>query len=339
MKIMKLTSPGLLIGLLVQGILANPEQKNALRYHNDTSVNFINRWGFQEFCDHVYDMVTDKYFYPSDKNGVRFDPKIVRPGDVIFVRTIDTFMREVHPHIEVPYIIVTHGEQRETSHGYQMVYLEEEKIIAWFTIHPLREFHHKYYPIPLGIKPLPKNPKNRYYQRKEYNKYLKRLREQPKDTLVYLNFDDRTQHEERKLVRKLFAPTPYCLVTDERIPFDNYLEEMAQCKFVLSPRGAGPDCYRTWEALLVGSIPIVKRCMHENPYVMNREGCLLSNLDILYENLPVLIVDEWEDITEEFLHEKYQEFTSRSYDIAPLYLEYWHKKITEVRNEFLKKYT
>ena len=32
----------------------------------------------------------------------------------------------------------------------------------------------------------------------------------------------------------------------------------SQYAFVLSPRGGGYDCHRTWEALLLGSIPIVK---------------------------------------------------------------------------------
>ena len=97
---------------------------------------------------------------------------------------------------------------------------------------------------------------------------------------------------------------------------------MAQSKFVLSPAGYGPDCYRTWEALLVGSIPIVKK----------------SQLDPLFEGLPVLIVDSWSDITEEFLHKKYEEITARQYDIKRLYTEYWFAKIKAVKEEFLAQY-
>ena len=44
--------------------------------------------------------------------------------------------------------------------------------------------------------------------------------------------------------------------------------------FVLSPHGGGYDCHRTWEALLLGCIVIVKT----------------SKIDSMYDDLPVLIV-------------------------------------------------
>ncbi len=55
--------------------------------------------------------------------------------------------------------------------------------------------------------------------------------------------------------------------------------------FEVSPRGNGLDCFRTWEALLLGTIPIVRA----------------STLDPLYEDeaLPVVIVREWTEVTAE----------------------------------------
>ena len=55
--------------------------------------------------------------------------------------------------------------------------------------------------------------------------------------------------------------------------------------FEISPQGNGLDCYRTWEALLLQTIPIVRS----------------STLDPLYDGLPVAIVDSWEDVTVERL--------------------------------------
>ena len=62
--------------------------------------------------------------------------------------------------------------------------------------------------------------------------------------------------------------------------------------FVASPHGNGLDCHRTWEALCLGCIPIVKT----------------SPLDDLYEGLPVLIVGEWRDICENLLLETIENF-------------------------------
>ena len=59
--------------------------------------------------------------------------------------------------------------------------------------------------------------------------------------------------------------------------------EKTRYAFVVSPHGNGLDCHRTWESLVLGNIPIVKR----------------SSIDPLYEGLPVVIVDDWREITPE----------------------------------------
>src|SRR5690606_33447515 len=76
-----------------------------------------------------------------------------------------------------------------------------------------------------------------------------------------------------------------------------------------SPRGAGLDCYRTWEALLLGTIPIVKT----------------STLDAAYDGLPVLIVDDWKIIIKEFLEEKWKEMmeSRKKWHWEKLYRPYW----------------
>lgn len=61
-----------------------------------------------------------------------------------------------------------------------------------------------------------------------------------------------------------------------------YQEELLKSRFVLSPPGNGIDCHRTWEALYLGAIPIVKRKFW--PF---------AHLD-----LPVVILDDWDDISE-----------------------------------------
>jgi len=65
-----------------------------------------------------------------------------------------------------------------------------------------------------------------------------------------------------------------------RTPLDEMYEIFATYKFGLSPRGNGLDCHRTWEMLFFGMIPIVKT----------------GPLDYLYENLPVLVLNEGDDL-------------------------------------------
>ena len=81
--------------------------------------------------------------------------------------------------------------------------------------------------------------------------------------------------------------------------------------FVLSPLGHGMDCHRTWEALILGCIVIVKT----------------SPLDSLYENLPVLIVNDWSEITENLLKETIEKFKETVFDYNRITLKYWINKI------------
>ena len=75
--------------------------------------------------------------------------------------------------------------------------------------------------------------------------------------------------------RKLIVAPP------QRTNRDLTWQLQSQCAFVISPHGVGLDCHRTWEALVLGCIPIVKT----------------SGLDPLFTNLPVLIVEAWSDIS------------------------------------------
>jgi hypothetical protein len=85
--------------------------------------------------------------------------------------------------------------------------------------------------------------------------------------------------------------------------------------FVISPHGGGYDCHRLWEALVLGCIPIVKT----------------SKIDILYEDLPVLIVDQWSDVTEDLLTKTVFSFRTRTFRQDKLSLKYWMDKIHSYR--------
>jgi hypothetical protein len=83
--------------------------------------------------------------------------------------------------------------------------------------------------------------------------------------------------------------------------------EMCRYSFVLSPFGNGYDCHRTWEALCLGAIPIVRAKHFKN----------------LFADLPVLNVDEWSDVTPELLQKTIHEFKEKKFNYEKLTLKYW----------------
>ena len=99
--------------------------------------------------------------------------------------------------------------------------------------------------------------------------------------------------------------------TNNKLDFENYIIQLSKYKFCISPPGNGIDCHRTWEALMVGTIPIV----------------VASPLDKLFDNLPVIIVRDYKSISKKYLDEKYYELRRKKYNFSKLYTNYWKKYI------------
>ena len=90
-------------------------------------------------------------------------------------------------------------------------------------------------------------------------------------------------------------------------------QNMSQYAFVISPQGNGIDCHRTWEALCIGSIPIVKT----------------SGLNLLFDELPVWIVHDWSEVTKENMVKKIEEFKSKTFKYEKLTLAYWRNILAQ----------
>jgi len=97
-----------------------------------------------------------------------------------------------------------------------------------------------------------------------------------------------------------------------------YFKTIASNKFVLSPRGNGHNCYRTWEILAFGSIPVVD---HHPAF------------EELYRNLPVVQVKDWSQVTPDFLMHEWSRITAShrkdplQMNLAKAFLPYWIDEI------------
>jgi len=98
-----------------------------------------------------------------------------------------------------------------------------------------------------------------------------------------------------------------------QIPRNKTWENQINYAFVLSPHGNGLDCHRTWEALVLGCIPIVKK----------------SDIDSLYEDLPVLIVNNWSNLNQDLLTNTIDKFKNKIFNYNKLSLKYWIDKFDE----------
>lgn len=281
------------------------------------SNNFVIRWAFQDLCDFVYDPRTNPWPTPTNTGKTpTFNPAEVKPGDMIFVRDALWFFRTEGKKITVPYFILTAGEYLDSFKEDYFRYLDNPLILGWFTVHPHKKQHERVFAIPLGILQY----HDLYTKRAEAHKKFLNYRKAKKKKLLYMNITD-WRNPARKKIRELFKDKPFCSCGDFG-PFERYLKETAEHKFSIAPPGLGPDLYRIYECLLVGTIPIVQH----------------SYMDWLYEGLPILFVDDWEAITREYLEQQYAQLTARKYNPEKLYMEYWIDYIATTRERLFNKY-
>lgn len=124
---------------------------------------------------------------------------------------------------------------------------------------------------------------------------------------LYLNFLPR--NPERIAVRRHFGSLPW-VSTRWNLPMAEYFADLQRARFVLSPPGRGWDCYRTYEALAMGAIPIVRR----QPPISD-----------VVRGLPVLMVDDWNDVTPERLAWEWAQ--RRDWNLERMTLPYWVERI------------
>lgn len=94
---------------------------------------------------------------------------------------------------------------------------------------------------------------------------------------------------------------------------EEYLRDMLTYKFVLSPPGNGLDTHRTWEALLMGAIPVVES----------------SPMDSLFEGLPVVILSSWQDMSSDMLERSYAEMRHKTYCWGKVFVPHYLQRIMQ----------
>lgn len=143
-----------------------------------------------------------------------------------------------------------------------------------------------------------------------------------KKNLTYINFNISNYPIERKLIFDKFSNESWVKIGNIENTIDGriqFLRDIKSSKFVFCPRGNGVDTHRIWETLYMGSIPIVK----------------YEKTHHLFTDLPILFIDNWEIINEDFLNEKYEEIINKDWNMDKLKISYWESFIKKliIKNE------
>jgi hypothetical protein len=147
---------------------------------------------------------------------------------------------------------------------------------------------------------------------------IKSIVHTPKQSLnfVYANFNIETNIKERSQAYNVCQTLSYTTTVFGKngFGFDEYLYNIYNHDFVVCPPGNGEDTHRLWEALYIGSIPIVKKTINT----------------LYYSDLPICYVDSWEQIADKnFLIEQKRILKSKT-NLEMLNFDYWKNKILKM---------
>lgn len=282
--------------------------------------HFVHSEGVREACDFVVDFGTNvRSPHRPQVDPARLGAAIAElgPGASVHVKAdlLGRFTAQLLPALRHPVVLVT-GDSDASPVRRHRALLDDPRIAHWFAQNcDVPERHPRLTRLPIGLD----NPVFNKLEKRLGFVVTMLLGRTPADASALRNdIGDQAElqrvratlphptarplralctfHQNQKIVApdlanlpdraqacRELADHPLCEFVPRRLKQRECWARHGEFAFEVSPQGNGLDCFRTWEALLLGTIPIVRR----------------STLNPLFEDerLPVAIVDTWADIT------------------------------------------
>ena len=287
--------------------------------------NIVASRSFRYICNHFSE--------DPDARDINSLPKTFpqKYGETVYMHPemLLLFIEDYLPKITIPFVLVTGDADTTIPNDIDFVtsqILKHPMLLCWFAqncIEPSEKF--KQIPIGLDFHTLTSSIKpswdlniNNVRPSIEELRTISQQEEDIKNILneniinreikCYANFHFNMTTRYMLDRKDALESIPSELVYYENTPLKRVecWKNMAKYKFVISPHGNGLDCHRTWEALALGCFPIIKS----------------SELDDMFQGLPVIIVSSWNEITQDFL-DKYKNLPTFIPYQDKMYMNYW----------------
>lgn len=308
------------IGILIIVACIYMRSSGPLKAQDETNCTYVSSRGILKSCD-IYS--SKPVSSTSTLDGYDFS-KVV-DGSIVYVASsaIPAFIERL---ASIPHkIVLVSGDADQSvpddafkSSEEFRKFIEDDRIIHWFSQNSTKR-HEKLTPIPIGLDYHSMAEKNHIWGSKmsPVGQEAELLRISgaaapfyERKPICYSNFHfnykgSKFGSDRADAIREIPADLIY--YEPKQVGRAATWKAMADYAFVASPAGNGLDCHRTWEALCLGCIAVVKT----------------SPLDSLYMDLPVLIVESWSDITQTKLENTIREFRLKTFNYDRLLLSYW----------------
>jgi hypothetical protein len=259
-------------------------------------------------------------------------------GSTIYLHfdMVEQFINNLMDKMENPFIIVSGNSDHTTPDDFPSSsrLLEHPKLIAWFSQNTVGD-HPKLHHLPIGLDyhtlsldrglhewcrtKTPISPKNQELSLSAIRRGLIPL-EHANYKLAVTNFHSAMGGPPRRTeIRVPIYNTlkgKSCVVWLTKQTREVFWQTLNDYAFVVSPPGNGLCCHRTWEILCLGRIAIVQKSKHNK----------------VYEGLPIVEIEDWNDITEGWLESKFNEIIQGKFKYEKLFLKYWVDNINSYKN-------
>jgi hypothetical protein len=270
--------------------------------------NFIDGDFFESLADFSFgDMYSKNLSQPSYDIVKKIFEEFDEP--IIFIEThrLGSLFTELNRFLNRECSIIAHNS--DATFGADILnYIPKNVKKIWCQNYNYIE-NDKIKSLPIGLERVRWFPE----QKKQEVIFSKLNRHLTRDQLVYMNFDPKTNPQRIKIFNEIKDKN---FINIDLIGnggnYESYTDNLLRHKFIISPPGNGIDCHRNWESLMLGCIPIVL------------DSYFSKNM---FRDAPVLIVDDYSKLNQDFLFEQYDKLSNKSYELK--YNKYWENVIYE----------
>ena len=233
----------------------------------------------------------------------------LQDSDIIYTHTFyaDQLFEKLEKLTPTQFKVVTHNADTPAD-------FPPPDNVMWYTTNvairyngPTLGFGSNITSIPLGIE-------NDLWLKDKKERMIRKMQNPPKfKNLVYCNHNIKTNPKQRQKPYEVLRGQTWATLHmgANGAGFDTYLDNIYNHPFVVCPEGNGIDTHRFWECLYLGTIPIVTRNINNS----------------FYTDLPVLFLDNWEQMNQKFLYDSYMSIKEKRWNLDKLNFEYWRDEI------------
>ncbi len=290
---------------------------------NKFNTKFVNKYGIAYECD----------FYPnlfvSDLTQINFDDySDISTGSLVYVisSALKSWFCDVYPILlkEKKVIILVTGDSVVNvplgalgMNIKELQNLKDEGVIYhWFCQNCDVDFKDYVTPIPLGVDYHTLHRRNFWGEKKTHflfqdinlnlisRKRFDDFHKRKFRLICDIHLNKGNFNKERQIAYKQSLNIKNSLFVNKPHARSKFWQIMRDAQYIISPRGRGFDCHRTWEAIVLGVVPIIKTSVN----------------DALFEEMPVLIVDSFKEINNNLLNEN---MIFRHQNLEKITLQYW----------------